>query len=212
MNQPHIILREQFAQPKQQQEADTLGMWVFLGTEIMLFGGLFMSILVYRVLYSKAVAEASKHLDMWLGGLNTAVLLTSSLTMALAVLAARAGHRGAAVASLAATGALGLFFLGIKGYEYYKEYNEGLMPGVGPPFPLDQTGTELFFNLYFVSTGLHAMHLTIAVGMIAVITVSVATGRTRLPQNHMTIEIAGLYWHLVDIVWIFLYPVLYLAR
>ncbi len=205
----HVAL--QFQSEAQQRGAAELGMWVFLATEIMLFGGIFLSILIYRVSYGSALKTASHHLDMWLGGANTAVLLTSSLTMVLAVVAARERRPGPTVGWLLATAGLGLVFLGIKGYEYFKEYHEGLMPGVGPPFPLPPAPSELFFNLYFAATGLHAFHLTC--GIVAVSLFAWLLGRRRLPlpERGTRVEVLGLYWHLVDIVWLFLYPALYLV-
>lgn len=201
---------EQFAAPEQQREAAFLGMWAFLATEIMLFGGLFFGIAVYRWLHAEAVSEASQHLYKTIGGINTAVLLASSLAVALAVLSAREGDRSRAIRNLLVGAGLGLAFLGIKGYEYYLDYKEGLMPGLGPkPFPLPPD-SELFINAYFFSTGIHALHVLIGVGVLAVLARRLATGLP-LPARHIEIEIGGLYWHFVDIVWIFLFPVLYLV-
>jgi cytochrome c oxidase subunit 3 len=203
-------VHEHFSTAEQQRDADFLGMWTFLATEAMLFGGLFMGITVYRIIHPEVVQEASHHLNMWLGGLNTAVLLTSSLTMALAVAAARDGRRGAVVFDLLLTAGLGVAFLGIKGLEYFLEYQEGLMPGVGPVFPMELPGAQLFFNTYFVATGLHAIHLTLGVMVVGMVMLGAGLGRLRLPDNHLTVEMVGLYWHFVDVVWVFLFPVLYL--
>jgi cytochrome c oxidase subunit III len=204
------IVAEQFATPEQQRETAFLGMWTFLATELMLFGGLFFGIAVYRLLYREAMREASAHLYKSLGGINTAVLLTSSLTMVLAVGAARQGRRRDATIDLAITAALGLVFVGIKGTEYYLEYREGLMPGVGPPFPLHAPGAELFFNAYFFATGLHAVHLLIGVTIVGIVTARIAWGDLLLPGRQIVVEITGLYWHFVDIAWVFLYPAFYL--
>ena len=200
----------QFADPGQQREAAFLGMWLFLATEAMLFGGLFLAVIVYRYLYPEGVRAAARHLHLWIGGANTAVLLTSSLTMALAVLAARTGNRRAAARLLAATVLLGIGFLGLKGYEYWLEYGEGLMPGVGPPAPLASGPARLFINIYFIATALHGLHLLIGIGVVAVVALRIFLLRLRLPDRHVVVEIAGLFWHFVDAVWIFLYPVLYL--
>jgi cytochrome c oxidase subunit 3 len=197
---------EHFATAAQQRESATLGMWLFLATELMLFGGLFLGLAVYRVAYPEAARTASDHLHLWIGGANTAVLLTSSLTMVLAVVAARAGARNPTALLLVATAALGLLFLALKGYEYHIEYREGLMPGVGPTFPLADRN-ELFFNLYFAATGLHALHLTI--GILLVSAFAWRIGVRALPPPTW-IEGLGMYWHFVDVVWVFLYPVLYL--
>lgn len=210
MNGPPLALAEPYQTGRQQQEAARLGMWLLLITEIMLFGGLFLGILVYRVLHGPAFAAASSHLDLWLGGLNTAVLLTSSLMMAFAVHAARQGEHRAAARWLLLTALLGLIFLGIKGYEYWKEYHEGLMPGVGPDFPMPEPAGQLFFNLYFAATGLHALHLTLGIGAVTVFAAVIARRLLHLPGRQNYVEGLGLYWHLVDVIWVFLYPVLYL--
>lgn len=205
-----LALVEPYRDARQQQEAARLGMWLFLITEVMLFGGLFTGILIYRVLHGPAFAEASSHLDLWLGGLNTAVLLTSSLMMALAVHVAREGGPRACVRWLLLTAFLSAVFLGIKGYEYWKEYHEGLMPGVGPDFPLPGFETQLFFNLYFASTGLHALHLTLGIATVIVFSGLIAWRHLPLPGKQTYVEGLGLYWHLVDVIWVLLYPVLYL--
>jgi cytochrome c oxidase subunit III len=205
----HIV--EPYEEAAQQHEAAQLGMWVFLATEIMLFGGIFMGVLVFRVAYGDVARTASGHLHLWVGGLNTAVLLTSSLTMVLAVAAAREGRVARTAWWLLGTAALGLAFLGIKGYEYRSEYAEGLMPGVGPSFPLEPGPAELFFNLYFAATGLHALHLICGIAAVLVFAWAVGLRSLRLPARSTPVEGLGMYWHLVDIVWVFLYPVLYLV-
>jgi cytochrome c oxidase subunit III len=198
-----------FTTEAQQHEAATLGLWLFIATELMLFGGLFVGLTVYRIGDPTAAATASEHLHLWLGGANTAVLLTSSLAMGLAVLAARAGRPRATALWLLACAALGLLFLALKAYEYRQEYLEGLMPGIGPAFPLEPP-VELFFNLYFAATGLHALHLTLGILAVALFAWRTATRRLALPAHATRIEGLGLYWHFVDVVWVFLYPVLYL--
>jgi cytochrome c oxidase subunit 3 len=201
-----------FADLGQQREASTLAMWLFLATEVMLFGGIFMGIAVYRVLYPEATTAASGHLHVRLGGLNTAVLLTSSLTMACAVVAAREARRRLTNALLLATAALGTLFLAIKAWEWWLEYKAGLMPAVGPVFPLEQRGAELFYNLYFAATGLHALHLAIGVGIVlATAGLLRFKPAMQLPARGVVVEMVGRYWHLVDVVWVFLFPVLYLA-
>ncbi len=202
---------EHFAQPEQQREAAFLGMWTFLGTEVLLFGGLFFGITVYRVLYPDGVREASEHLYKSIGGINTAVLLISGLAVALAVLAARNGrHRDVAV-NLSIGAVLGLIFIAIKGFEYYLDFRGGLMPGTGKPFPITTPGAELFINAYWFATGIHAVHLLIGIGMLVIFAVRVRRRTLQLPQRHIVLEIGGLYWGFVDIVWIFLFPVLYLV-
>lgn len=204
-----IVVQEQFESPEQQQSANRMGMWVFLTTELMLFGGLFLGFLYYRVTHPQGFKEAAAHTDLLIGTVNTAVLLTSSLAVAIAVTAARHHRRRLGVAALAATVLLGLVFLGLKGYEYWKEYTEGLMPHVGKAFPLHEEGTMLFFNLYFASTGLHALHLTLGVCMMSgIATVWALRATDRAPE---VVEAGALYWHLIDVIWIWLYPLIYLA-
>ena len=192
----------------QQFEASHLGMWIFLITEIMFFGGLFAGYTVYRTLYPQAFAETSKHMDLWAGAINTGVLITSSLTMALSVHASRTGARNALVRNLLATIFLGSVFLGIKAYEYYHKWVEHLVPG--PNFQFDgPPQAQLLFSFYFAMTGLHATHMIIGIGMLAYLTVHARRGLYR-PEYFTPVEMTGLYWHFVDIVWIFLFPLLYL--
>jgi cytochrome c oxidase subunit 3 len=206
------VVHEPYSESSQQREADLFGMYIFLGTEAMLFGGLLAAVYVIRVLYPHEAASAAQHLKLWLGTANTAVLLTSSLFIAIAVAAARAGRRRACALWLALSCGLGILFLGIKAAEYVKEYREGLMPFPGPPSPLAQPAEHLFFNLYLVGTSLHALHLTIGSCVVAVLAWRVALQGTPVPRRALTVEVAGLYWHLVDVVWVFIFPVFYLAR
>ena len=200
----------QFDDLAQQHESASLGMWVFLATEVMFFGGLFMAYIANRYSYPAAFAVGSQRLDPLLGGINTAVLLTSSLTMALAVHAAQTERRRALVVFLLATLALGAVFLGIKGVEYYTEYQEGLIPTLHFTYAgADAPKVQLFFIIYFLMTGLHAIHLSIGIG--AVLVVAVLAWRGRFPPDRATpVEVLGLYWHFVDVVWVFLFPLLYL--
>lgn len=201
-------LAHQFDDLDQQEEADTLGMWLFLGTEIMLFGGLFLGYAVYRAFYPEAWVEGSHHNDILLGSINTGVLLISSLTMALAVHAAEEEEWDTVVGFLGATLVLGTLFLGIKFYEYYLHYEHHLVPGIRfNPEHGPAPNVELFMFFYFVMTGLHAAHMLIGLGVVSVIAI---LARRRRLSFHMPVEITGLYWHLVDIVWVFLFPLLYL--
>ncbi len=212
MDKSRAIVAEQFDDPEQQRSASTLGMWVFLATEVLFFGGMFAGYLVYRVLYGEAFAEASHQMNLVLGTVNTAVLLSSSLTMALAVNAAGRGIRGRTVLFLLLTMALGLTFLGIKGVEYAQKYQEHLVPGLNFAFEGSNANhVQMFFVLYFLLTGFHALHLTIGVGVLSVMTAKAYRGRFSA-DYYSPVEIAGLYWHFVDIIWIFLYPLLYLIR
>jgi cytochrome c oxidase subunit III len=201
-------LAAQFADADQQSEASHLGMWTFLATEVLFFGGLFMAYILYRHLYPDAFALGSRRTDLFYGTLNTAILLTSSLTMALAVQAARGGDNKPTVRCLLLTIILALGFLVIKGFEYREDIAEKLVPGPGFNAALAPRA-GVFFWLYWAMTGLHAIHVMVGVGLLSVITV--LAGRRRFSSRYCTpVEVSGLYWHFVDLVWIFLYPLLYL--
>ena len=207
----HPKLQHHFDDMAQQAEASTLGMWVFLVTEIMFFGGLFLAYLVYRAQYPMAFQEASAHLSWKLGAFNTAVLIFSSLTMALGVRSAQTSEsRGTQVGWLVATMVLGATFLGVKVIEYSDKFAHNNVPG--PNFVWDgqyPAGAEIFYSLYFCMTGLHALHMVIGLGIMTVI--AIMAWRRQFNTEYFTpVEIAGLYWHFVDIVWIFLFPLLYL--
>jgi cytochrome c oxidase subunit 3 len=206
-----LALREQFDTAEQQKTASTLGMWIFLVTEVLFFGGAFTAYMVYRSYYPGPFARGSNTLDVVVGAINTAVLICSSLTMVMAVHFAQLGRRKLIVIFLIATMLFGGVFLGIKAYEWHHKYVEGHVPG--PGFHLEgepsQAQAQLFFSLYFALTGLHALHMVIGVAVLAVLTVQAYMGRFS-PEYYSPIDVAGLYWHFVDIVWIFLFPLLYL--
>jgi cytochrome c oxidase subunit 3 len=186
-------------------------MWIFLATEVLFFGGLFATYSTYRGLYPDAFAAASHEMVVWAGTLNTVVLITSSLTMALAVHAAQLGERKRVVMLLAVTMLLGAVFLGVKAFEYYTEFSEHHVPGLGFEFDARYVRqAQLFFSLYFVMTGLHALHMIIGLGVMTVMLWWAWRG-TITKEYYSPIEISGLYWHFVDIVWIFLFPLLYLV-
>jgi cytochrome c oxidase subunit 3 len=198
----------QFETLEQQREADIIGMWTFLATEVMFFGGLIMCYTFGRFTYPQIFEAASHRLYVGFGGTNTAILLCSSFTMALAVRAAQLGSRKSLVGFLAATILFGLAFLTVKGFEYHTDYIERLVPGVD--FEWDGPGArhaQLFFWLYFTLTGLHALHVTIGIFILGTITFLGWRGRV----SDLAVEITGLYWHFVDIVWVFLFPLLYLV-
>lgn len=205
------VVAHQFDDAEQQRDAATLGMWIFLITEILFFGGLFTAYTVYRSAFPGPFGDASNHLDIVLGAINTAVLIGSSFTMATAVHGAQTNHRRMLMIGLALTILLGLVFLGIKGVEYEHKFHQGLFPGAAFSYEGGEPGkVRLFFSLYFAMTGLHAAHMVIGVGILAVLLVGGARGR--FGGNYYTpVEVAGLYWHFVDIVWIFLFPLLYLV-
>jgi cytochrome c oxidase subunit 3 len=199
----------QFDDAGQQSDAINLGMWVFLVTEIMFFGGLFAGYTIYRVKYPEAFSAASRHLDIELGAINTAILISSSLSMALAVWAAAKQKRGLLVAFIFATIVFGSAFLGIKAYEYHHKFVENLVPG--PLFDASLTDSahqQLFFSFYFAMTGLHAAHMVIGIGIMLVLLYPLRVAVDDLKPARW--EVMGLYWHFVDIVWIFLFPLLYL--
>jgi cytochrome c oxidase subunit III len=207
----HPALQHHFDSMAQQAEASTLGMWVFLVTEIMFFGGLFMAYLVYRHASPEGFQEASHALSRVWGTTNTLVLICSSLTMALAVRAAQTSKsRNVQVGWLLGTMVFGVAFLGIKAVEYTNKFVEHHVPG--PYFHwegLYPKPAEQFYSLYFAMTGLHALHMIIGLGIMTVI--AVMAWRNKFDEDYYTpIEVAGLYWHFVDIVWIFLFPLLYL--
>lgn len=205
-------LAHHFDDLKQQHEAGELGMWLFLCTEIMFFGGLFLAYTIYRTQDEAAFAAASRELDLFWGTVNTVVLLTSSLTMALAAHAAESLQRKKLVVLLTATMILGSIFLGIKGMEYHHKYIHGLMPLMGLAFEWQGTSSghaEMFFDLYFLMTGVHALHMVIGLGVLVVLLVNSSRGGL-LGEFSAPVRITGLYWHFVDIVWVFLFPLLYL--
>lgn len=227
-------VRHHFDDAQQQFDSANLGMWVFLVTEVMFFGGLFGGYTVYRFEYPDAFVAGSSRLDTVLGAVNTAVLLTSSLMMALAVQAAQTGRCRRAVCFLLLTMSLGTCFLGIKAHEYAEKFRHHEVPGKHfvfearaegePAMGAEQmgaaeaisdavasNGVELFFSFYFAMTGLHALHMVIGVALLGVI--AWLAGRGRFSTEYYTpVEIAGLYWHFVDIIWVFLFPLLYLIK
>lgn len=202
------MVAEQFEDMPQQFEAATLGMWTFLATEVLFFGGLFLAYIVYRHFYGADFAVAIKHTDFFYGTLNSMLLLTSGLTMALAVQAATENRMRVIAPLLLVTIFLGIAFLVVKGFEYSKDLHDQLLPGVhfDPSLPLH---AQIFFWLYWFMTGLHTIHLIVGIGILAVIMVMARRGKFSA-QYYTPLEIAGLYWAFVDIVWIFLYPFLYL--
>ncbi len=206
--EPHLM--EQFDDMEQQRETATLGMWVFLVTEVLFFGGLFTAYMIYRVWYPATFGVASRQLHLYSGAAMTVVLITSSLTMAMAVQAASYGRRRRIIAFLALTLLLGIVFVVMKGAEYYHEYLSHHIPG--HDFRIegaDPNNAQIFFSLYFVMTGLHALHMFIGFGVILTM-IYMAWRNYFSAKWHTPVEVAGLYWHFVDIIWIFLFPLLYL--
>ena len=215
----NFALRHHFAEPEQQRDAASLGMWWFLATEVMFFGGLFCVYLIYRLMYFPEFGAGSKTLDVKLGATNTAVLICSSLTVVLAVWAAQTGRRMILLGGLVATLVLGLVFLGIKADEYKEKFETHHVPGASfhfdEPIPghpdqhANPQHAQIFFALYFVMTGLHALHMVVGVGVFLWLLAMAWKGRFT-PEYNTPVEIGGLYWHFVDIIWIYLFPLLYL--
>jgi cytochrome c oxidase subunit 3 len=211
-------LRHHFRDMEQQRETSSFGMWVFLITEIMFFGGMFAAYLIYRLSYYQSWVDGSNRMDIKLGAINTAVLIFSSLTMAMAVHSAQLGRRKLIILFLIATLALGCVFLGIKAVEYHDHWLNHEVPG--QYFSgVDEHGvdkgwrdvphTSLYFALYFAMTGMHALHMIIGAGLL--IWLIVAAQRGKFSTKYFSpVENVGLYWHFVDIVWIYLFPLLYL--
>jgi len=205
-------LRHHFATPEQQMDAATLGMWTFLITEVLFFGGMFAGYAVYRGMYPDAFASTSRYMNLVLGGTNTAVLICSSLTMALSVRAAQLSKRRDLILFLILTMIFGTIFLVIKGFEYHDKWVEQLVPGFN--FRYDEAiqyahNAQILFFLYFAMTGMHALHMVVGLGLLTFLLVQ-ANRRVFHANYFAPVEMIGLYWHFVDIVWIFLFPLLYL--
>ena len=221
----HPLVHHQFDDLEQQRECMSFGMWSFLTTEAMMFGGLFLAYSIYRALYSGAYEIGSSHLDITLGTINTFVLLFSSLTMAMAVHSAASRNQRKLLAYLVATGILGATFVGIKGLEWGKDYREGLVPAVRWTYydepehqkeveqlrehNLNPNNVQLFFVVYFCMVGLHAIHMIVGLGLLTALYLHGRKGAFT-NGNDQPVELVGLYWHFVDIIWVFLFPLLYL--
>ncbi len=211
MSDPLVLeLREQFATPEQQRHTASIGIWLFLMTEVMMFGGLFVAYTVYRFNHPEAFKEGSSEMDIVLGSINSAILLTSSLTMGLAEFSAKLGRQRLSGILLFVTVLIGLTFLAIKFTEYYEHYHQHEAPGVwfnhaGPHAP----EVQMFFVFYFLMTGLHAVHMTIGILLLLGLIGRNMIGSFSAAYN-TPVTIVGLYWHFVDIIWIFLYAIFYL--
>jgi cytochrome c oxidase subunit 3 len=208
MPAPHHALQEQFDDLEQQRDTSRLGLWLFLATEVLFFGGLFMAFAVYHLVYPTEFALAGKHTNLLYGSLNTALLLTSGLVMSLAVHAIQLGNAKACVKWMLLTGLLGVAFLGVKGLEYADDIHKHLVPGASFALP-NHPGAQIFFYLYWAMTGLHAVHLIVGLLLLAIFAYFTSRGRYS-PQYHNPVELIGIYWGFVDLIWIFLYPLLYL--
>ncbi len=205
-------LAHHFDTLEQQHDANVLGMWVFLLTELMLFGALFLMYTVNRYAYARVFEEGSRHLDLAFGAVNTAVLIVSSLLMALAVHSAQSGSsRFRTALLLMGTAALGTTFLVIKGFEYYHHWEAHEVPGLNWLWTgANAPQIQIFFMLYFFMTGVHAIHLIIGITLVAIMLLNTLRGKYN-EMYYAPVEMTGLYWHLVDVIWVFLFPLLYLV-
>ncbi len=204
-------LAHHFSEVGQQKDSAKLGMWIFLLTEILLFGGLFCAYAVYRSWNPDMFYNAHKFLNVYLGTVNTFVLISSSLTIALAIHYIRLGRRRAAIIGLVLTIVFAIGFLIIKYFEYSHKFHLGQLPGKYYTFTgVEGTNPHIFFSIYFMMTGLHGLHVMAGIGIITWVLVKTVKGRFS-PEYYTPMELTGLYWHLVDIIWIFLFPLLYLV-
>lgn len=203
-------LQHHFVDSDQQFDSAKLGMWLFLVTEILFFGGLFVAYIVYRAWNPELFIMAATQLDTTMGGINTLVLIGSSLTMALAIRAAQTDNPSASIKYLASTVALAFVFMVIKYFEYTHKFEIGIFPGEAYSFTgIDHPKAHIFFSIYYMMTGLHGIHVIIGIGIITWLIIKTKKGAYN-SSYYTPVEITGLYWHLVDIVWIFLFPLLYL--
>ncbi len=219
---PHAFFQHHYNTVEQQAGAAKLGMWVFLATEILMFSGLFLAYFVVRMFYPEMVLSSHELLSKTMGGINTVVLLTSSFTMAMAVRAAQVGNTPAIVRNLILTIVCALVFMVVKYIEYSGKFANGILPGKYFDYAraaeyAQAHGHELvglphiFFGLYFCMTGLHGVHVLVGIGVLLWILVRAKRGHFG-PQYFTPVENVGLYWHIVDLVWIFLFPLLYLVK
>lgn len=208
MPEHSLALREQFDDALQQQETSRLAMWLFLATEVMFFGDLFMSYTVYHLIYGASFGLGARQTNLLLGSINTVILLTSGLTMALAVNAIQRGKVQSCVRFILITMALAVGFMVVKGFEYADDIHKNLVPGPNFSAP-GRPASEIFFWLYWIMTGVHGLHVIVGIGILAVM--AYWTRRNRFDEAyHTPVEVAALYWGFVDVIWIFLYPLLYL--
>jgi len=213
LNPIGVEVAEQFSTSGQQRHAGLLGMWVFLVTELLLFSGLLLTALVLRVMYPQSVINAGSHLKFWIGAGNSVVLIVSSLTMAMAIEFSKLGRSRDMIRCMLATSGLGFVFLCLKGFEYYKDYEEHMTPFLQwRQYALaNDHPTVLFVDLYYIATSLHAVHMTIGISLL-MFTAWQASHSGYLARRQNRIEIVGLYWHFIDLVWIMVFATLYLVN
>jgi cytochrome c oxidase subunit 3 len=206
----HSAVAHHFESLEKQGQAQRLGMWLFLATEILLFTALFAAYGVYRYLYAEAFSEASRGLETWMGGVNTFVLVTSSFTVAMGLDAVAKGNGKRTGVLFGLSIAMGLVFMALKGVEYRHHFLHAELPGRLYGGHIAGSGGSMFFALYFLITGLHALHVVIGMTVLGVIGARAWLGKYDA-QHHVPVELAGLYWHLVDLIWIFVFPLIYLV-
>jgi cytochrome c oxidase subunit 3 len=207
---PSSHLAHHFVDSDQQFNSAKLGMWIFLVTELLFFGGLFCAYIIYRAWYPELYVAASVQLDTVMGTINTAVLITSSLTMALSIWAAQHNKQKLIIYNLIATIVLAFIFMVIKYFEYTHKFDLGIYPGEYYTYTgIAHEKANIFFSIYYMMTGLHGIHVVIGIGLIAWLAIKASKGAFN-SAYYTPIEIVGLYWHLVDIIWIFLFPLFYL--
>lgn len=209
---PQFQVAHHFDSADTQFEASKLGVWIFLVTEILLFGGLFCGFIIFRSWHLDAFIEAHHRLDKVMGGINTVVLICSSLTMALAIRAAQTNNRRLVGILLGITLACAAGFMVIKGFEYHHKWVDGLFPGrsFNPVVPFVNPDANIFFGLYFVMTGIHGFHVLIGMGLITWLLIKNSKGHFS-SRYYTPLEGVGLYWHLVDLIWIYVFPLVYLV-
>jgi cytochrome c oxidase subunit 3 len=201
------VLKPPWKELSRQREGATFGIWVFLASELLFFGSLILLYTAYRIANPNDFIIAGRETDIWYGTVNTAILMTSSLTMAVASQAAEADMRRLTIWCLTATAAFGLLFLVCKGFEYAEDIEKNLLPGAN--FALKEPAAQIFFALYWIMTAIHAIHLTIGLGLVGRLAIFGALRAIPLRENPQ-VEVTALYWHLVDVIWIVLYPLIYL--
>ena len=207
-----IELQHHFTEVRQQRHAAVLGMWSWLLTELLLFSALFLVALILRILHPQSVQNATKHLEFWIGCINTVILIVSSLTMSGAIVTSRLGLQKLMVWFMYATAALGTGFLVLKGYEWYKDYLDHLTPFMARPYDLaGDPFSILYVDLYYIATALHGFHLLTGVSILIVLAVQ-ARAAGYLGRHQNRIEIYGLYWHFIDLMWIMVWTIIYVMN
>ena len=207
-----VKVEEQFVDEAHQRETAKLGIWLFLSTELLIFSGMFICALVLRVMYPHSVSDTAQHLQYWIGATNTGVLILSSFAMSVAIEASRLGERRIVLYSMLTTAAIGLVFVCLKAYEYYLDWHGGMMPFFGGKYALTaDPPSRLFLDLYYLITLIHATHLSIGIGLMLYMS-NAARKPDFLKKHQNRVEISGLYWHFIDLIWIIVFPTLYLLN